>query len=126
MGTIYENIIKLCNERGIKGGKMCSDIGISKGLLTDLKSGRKKGMSAATADKIASYFGVSVGYILGTEKEKAPVNTTDESLSDDDLMAAFFRGGDPDLTQEEMEAMWQDAKNFRDFIIQKKKMERGK
>lgn len=55
---------------------MCSDLGISKGLLTDLKYGRKKGMSAATADKIASYFGVSISYLLGTEQtEKAPALT---------------------------------------------------
>lgn len=70
MGTLYENIIALCNERGIKGGKMCTDIGMSKGILTDLKMGRQAGISAANAQKIASYFGVSVGYLLGEEKEK--------------------------------------------------------
>lgn len=76
MGTLYENIMTLCAEKGIKGGKMCTDLGISKGLLTDLKAGRKKGMSASTADKIASYFGVSVGCLLGTEqKETAPTLT---------------------------------------------------
>lgn len=81
MGSLYENIIALCKERGIKGGKMCTDLGISKGLLTDLKAGRKKGMSASTADKIASYFGVSVGYLLGTEQKETalpPLNKRDE------------------------------------------------
>ena len=53
---------------------MCSDTGISKGLLTDLKMGRRTGVSAVTAQKIASYFGVSVGYLLGEEeKEKEPI-----------------------------------------------------
>ena len=70
MGTLYENIIALCNERGIKGGKMCTDIGMSKGILTDLKMGRQSGISAANAQKIASYFGVSVGYLLGDEQTK--------------------------------------------------------
>ena len=70
MGTLYENIIALCNERGIKGGKMCTDIGMSKGILTDLKMGRQSGISAANAQKIASYFGVSVGYLLGEEQKK--------------------------------------------------------
>ena len=37
MGTLYDNIMALCESRGIKGGKMCTDVGISKGLLTDLK-----------------------------------------------------------------------------------------
>lgn len=74
MGTLYENIITLCEEKGIKGGKLCTDIGMSKGILTDLKMGRQAGISAANAHKIASYFGVSVGYLLGEEeKEEKPV-----------------------------------------------------
>jgi transcriptional regulator with XRE-family HTH domain len=70
LGTLYENIISLCNEKGIKGGKMCTDIGMSKGILTDLKMGRQFGISATNAQKIASYFGVSVGYLLGEEDKK--------------------------------------------------------
>ena len=53
---------------------MCSDIGMSKGILTDLKMGRQSGVSASNAKKIASYFGVTVGYLLGEEeKEKKPI-----------------------------------------------------
>lgn len=77
MVTLYERISALCEERGIKGGKMCTDTGISKGLLTDLKMGRRTGVSAVTAQKIASYFNVSVGYLLGEEeKEKSPTEQT--------------------------------------------------
>lgn len=73
MGTLYESIISLCNDRGIKGGKMCVDLGISKSTMTDLKSGRRTGISTETAQKIADYFGVSVGRVLGSEqKEKSP------------------------------------------------------
>lgn len=80
MSILYENIIALCEERGIKGGKMCTDIGMSKGILTDLKMGRQTGISATNAQKIASYFGVSVGYLLGEEeKEKS---TEDDGLSE--------------------------------------------
>ena len=74
MGTLYERIISLCHEKGITGGKMCTDLRMSKGTLTDLKMGRQTGISAAKAQKIASYFGVSVGYLLGEEeKEKQPI-----------------------------------------------------
>ena len=69
MGNLYDTILELCESRGIKGGKMCTDIGISKGLLTDLKMGRRTGVSAVTAQKIASYFNVSVGYLLGEEEK---------------------------------------------------------
>lgn len=70
MGNLYDIIIELCESRGIKGGKMCTDVGISKGLLTDLKMGRRTGVSAVTAQKIAAYFNVSVGYLLGEETKK--------------------------------------------------------
>ena len=72
MSTLYESIDSLCKERGIKGGKMCVDIGISKTTMTDLKSGRRTGISMETARKIAEYFGVSVDRVLGAEqKEKS-------------------------------------------------------
>lgn len=82
MGTLYETIISLCNEKGIKGGKMCTDVGISKGLLTDLKMGRRSGVSAATAQKIATYFGVSVGYLLGEEEKKKTATDNGNGLSE--------------------------------------------
>lgn len=82
MGTLYENIISLCDEKGIKGGKMCTDIGMSKGILTDLKMGRQSGISTANAQKIASYFGVSVGYLLGEEEKKEKPIKEDDGLSE--------------------------------------------
>lgn len=81
MGSLYETIISLCEEKGIKGGKMCTDIGISKGTLTDLKMGRQKSLSAETAQKIASYFNVSVGYLLG-EEEKTEIKKEQTAYSD--------------------------------------------
>lgn len=82
MGNLYDNITALCESRGIKGGKMCTDIGISKGLLTDLKMGRRTGVSAVTAQKIASYFDVSVGYLLGEEDKKIESIAQDDKLSE--------------------------------------------
>ena len=73
MGTLYKTIIDLCESKGIKGGKLCTDLGISKGLLSDLKMGRRSGVSAVTAQKIAAYFGVSVGYLLG-EEDASPIS----------------------------------------------------
>ena len=83
MANLYENIVALCESRGIKGGKMCTDTGISKGLLTDLKMGRRTGVSAVTAQKIASYFNVSVGYLLGEEDKKEEPTAQGEELSED-------------------------------------------
>ncbi len=65
MASLYENICQLCQQRGIRPGRLCDELGISRGLMTDLKMGRKKSVSAQTAQKIAAYFGVSVGALLG-------------------------------------------------------------
>lgn len=61
---------------------MCLDLGLSKSTLSDIKSGRKKGVSTATAQKIASYFGVSVGYLLGEEEQKKPLVNDDQELTE--------------------------------------------
>lgn len=83
MGKLYENINSLCAKKGIKPSRMCSDIGISRGLVTDLKMGRKSGVTAVTAQKIASYFNVSVGYLLGEEEQnEKPLVNGDEELTE--------------------------------------------
>ena len=70
MCTLYERIMDLCKQKGVSGSRMCLNLGLSKSTLSDMKSGRKNGISTATAQKIASYFGVSVGYLLGEEEKK--------------------------------------------------------
>lgn len=71
MGTLYERIKYLCDTNGIKPGKMCVDAGISKGLISDLKYGRKKSIMIETAQKMANYFKVPVGVITGEGDKKA-------------------------------------------------------
>lgn len=94
MANLYERLDALCKERGIKGARMCRDLGISKSLMTDLKSGRKKTVNADTAQKIASYFEVSVGYLLGEEDKikNNPAGMAElhfEMIMDEDLSEIF-------------------------------------
>ena len=79
MCTLYESIRSLCEGRGITGGRMCVELGLSKSLMTDLKAGRKKGITAETARKIADYFDVSVDRVLGTTAK--PLINNDEELT---------------------------------------------
>ena len=96
MGNLYDTIAALCEEKGIKGAKMCTETGISKGLLTDLKMGRRTGVSAVTAQKIASYFGVSVGYLLGEEEKEEKPTVEDDELSDNVKQLIEFAKSVPD------------------------------
>lgn len=70
MSTLYERITELCKSQGVSGSRMCLDLGMSKSILSDIKSGRKKGVSTDTAQKIANYLNVSVGYLLGEDEKK--------------------------------------------------------
>ena len=96
MQNLYEVIENLCQQKGIRPGQMCNELGLSRGLMTDLKMGRKKSVSAQTAQKIAAYFGVSVGYLLG----EAPENT--DIL--DQVDVAFY-GEYKELNEDEKETV---------------------
>ena len=95
MANLYENIMALCQRKGIRAGRLCDELGLSRGLMTDLKMGRKKGVNAETAQKIAGYFGVSVGQLLGQEEAR-------DVLEDVDV--AFY-GDFKELNEEEKEAV---------------------
>lgn len=107
MCTLYNRIIDLCKDKGVSGSRMCLDVGISKSTLSDIKNGRKKGISTATAQKIASYFDVSVGYILGEEEKisKDPVGTAErhfEIIMDEDIADIFDDFKTLDATQRKL------------------------
>ena len=83
MANLYETIEKLCAERNIRPGRLCDELGLSRGLMTDLKMGRKKGVNAETARKIADFLGVSVGYLLGQESPRDVLEEVDVAFYGD-------------------------------------------
>ena len=92
MYNLYETISHLCEGKGIKPGRMCNELGISRGAITDLKAGRKQSLSADTLSKIAAYFGVSVDYLLGNEEQKKPVAPKGSELDElvKDELVGFY------------------------------------
>lgn len=108
LGTLYENITSLCTEKGIKGGKMCVDLGISKSLMTKLRDNPARQITSETAKKIADYFGVSVERVLTGEKENAP-GPQAESVNEK-LLIDLFRQLSPERQQEELAYLAQAAK----------------
>lgn len=79
MATIYERIEQLCKDRGITGGKMCTDLGMSRSTMTELRKGRVTTLKLEKAGKIADYFGVSVDYLLNGEQKESPAAKSDEA-----------------------------------------------
>ena len=105
MKTLYERIEKLCQENGIRPGKLCTQLGLSRSLMTDLKMGRKKNISIETAQKIAAYFGVSVGSLFAPGESAQDLSDT-AILEEVDV--AFY-GQYKELTEE-------DKQTVRDMV----------
>lgn len=103
MANLFDRILSLCERDGIRPGRLCDELGISRGLMTDLKMGRKKGVNAETAQKIASFFGVSVGYLLGIEGSDAVQERTD-TVNLDQVDVAFY-GEFKELSEEDKDTV---------------------
>lgn len=103
---------------------MCNDLGMSRSTMTELRKGRVKTLKLEKASKIADYFGVSIDYLLGTEKEKFPAETS-EGIDDEDIKVAFYGGYKDALSEDDIEALWNDAKEYIMFKAEQKKKGKG-
>lgn len=104
METLYDRIVTLCEANGIRPGRLCAELGLSRGLMTDLKMGRKKGISAETAQKIASFFHVSVGHLLGREENDFVQENSNHADILDQVDIAFY-GDFKELDEAQKEAV---------------------
>lgn len=122
MNMLYERISMLCAQKGIRPGKMCTDLGISRGNISDLKMGRIESLSADKLSKISAYFNVSVDYLLtGEETKKAPTQEGERKLTDREIKAAFLGGLAGGLSDEEIDGYWDDARDYIGYKILQKK-----
>lgn len=115
MAEMYEIIDQLLSERGITGAQLSTDLGMSRSFMTELRKGRAKSIKLETAQKIADYFHVSLDYLTGDGKGKAPIETDGRRFRDDEIMFALSRGGEAEIT----EAMFEEVKNFARFVAQR-------
>ena len=144
MVNMYEIIKFLCDSNDISIAQMCRDIGLRQGLISDLKYGRSKSLSAVNMQKIANYFSVSTDIFndgvfeetlpnnadmsllreiqlkFSINKEKAPTVEGERNVSDEDIKFALF-GGEGEIT----DAMFDEVRQFAEFVknreAQKKK-----
>lgn len=112
MADMYRKIDELLAQRGISGGKMSADLGMSRSFMTELRKGRAKSVKLETAQKIADYLGVSVEYLLDGDEKNAPAHG--KRVSDEDIKFALF-GGDGEIT----DAMYEEVKRFAAYVKQR-------
>lgn len=66
---VYDKFCDLCSQKGVSPSKAAMDAGFSKSLISKWKSKQEIVPSSEVLQKIADYFGVSVDYLLGKEKQ---------------------------------------------------------
>jgi len=115
---------ELREAKGIQQKELAIDLSVSQPTISDWESGRKV-PSARSTQKLADYFGVSVDYLLGREiADKTPVPKGERLIRDEDIRAAFFGGAD-DLSEEEMSAMWNDAKDYIQYKLEQRRRKKN-
>lgn len=71
----YDNLVKICNARGISPSAAIAEAGINKSAGTRWKNGKKP--TAANLQKLVDYFGISKEELLGEGLTKRQVITGD-------------------------------------------------
>lgn len=80
MVNMYSVVESLCERQSISIAQMCRDIGIRQGLISDLKHGRSKSLSAENMLRIANYFQVSTDVFHDGVYEETLPNAADYSF----------------------------------------------
>lgn len=122
----YERYVSLCTREKLSSSTAAVKAGFNKGTVSVWKKKYEAGQDVVPEqeiiDKICAFFGCSESWLRGIEK--APTQEGERGIDEQNLKVAFFRGADPTLTDEEIDDMWDDAKDLRDLLIMKKRRER--
>lgn len=99
----------------------CRESGAGEQLMANIKKGSSP--SIDRVEKLASYFGVTVSQLIGEDPEPNDNLDGQEERAvpmEGTLKAAFFEGGE-DLTQEEMDELWEDAKDYIQYKLDQRR-----
>ena len=77
--NFYDKYVEMCNKTGKSPSAVAIEMGLSKTAVHRWKNGGSP--TDATAAKIASYFNVSLAYLLGKEDQKNPTTKNDSGIS---------------------------------------------
>ena len=114
----YDRFVELCRQKGVKPGRACTDMDLSRSLSAKWKATKTEKPSTEVLEKMSEYFGMSINEILGGEKAPAQEG---RRLTDHDLMTALF-GDAEEVTAEDLE----DVRRYADYIKSRRKGNGGK
>lgn len=132
-----QNIKKYCELKNVKPTVACRESGVGTSFINNIEK-RGSMPSVEKVKMLADYLGVTTSELLGEleldrvtpggdkfrfiSKEKNRKKAT-HPPDKADLQAAFW-GGEKDLSQEDLDAMWDDVERFAQFLAEKKRQEK--
>lgn len=82
LNEMYKRIEDLCKEKNVNMTVMCREAGVPRSNLSDLKFGRTTALATVNLSRIATYFDVTLDYLLGNEETKKPADQKASGLRD--------------------------------------------
>ena len=80
LNNMYKRIEDLCKEKGVNITAMCREAGVPRSNLSDLKHGRTTALATVNLHRIATYFNVTIGVLLGETDAKKPADQKADGL----------------------------------------------
>lgn len=127
MATFADTLIYLRKREGLSQVQLAEQTGLTRSAIGMYET-RKREPDIEVLKVFADFFHVSMDTLLGenpsdaisTSNRSSTAQNNRHSFSDEDFMVAFFNGAE-DLTKEEMEEMWADARDYLQFKLAQKR-----
>ena len=119
---IVERIFELADKQFPEQREFAAAIGVTPSIVSEWRR-RKSASYVKRLEKISHVLGTTPQYLLSggkSEEDATSKEPRSDAVSEDDLKAAFFEGGE-DLTQEEMDELWEDAKDYIQYKLEQRR-----
>lgn len=128
LDPIAVRIFQKVDEKYKEQKEFAADIGETPSIVSQWRNGISRSYKNRIAI-IASTLDTTTEYLLTGEGPKKrgtrPLASESDTVSEDTIKAAFFEGGE-DLTQEEMDELWEDAKDYIQYkLAQRRRRKHG-
>lgn len=121
---LLNRIKSLRNAIGMKQSELAEIVKYRQNTVSNWETGRSDPPLDAL-ERMSSALNVSIDYILGRdEKALSPTPSVESDSARSQLIAAFW-GGEKDLSQDDLDAMWSDVERFAAFLAEKKRQEKN-
>ena len=120
---IVDRLFELVDKKFNEQQEFAALLGVDPSLPSRWRN-RKSTSYQRRLPQIAEALGTTTEYLLtgnGPKKKTAPAKRSEsDAISDDDIKAAFFEGAE-DLTKEEMDALWADARDYMRYKLEQRR-----